>query len=198
MEIKQPSFYRDLLESILQETADWTRYVSSKGGDSISIYAPVNHPITIGEETVVLVRIEVPLILRWNGMFGAYFMDQDYDHLDNIYDDKKAWAQFENSIGKILGLPGLKLGKDRDFFEPLDGGDEPGIRPIMHVADIEHLIKQYAITAGKDRVIKTLLTAIKHDRVDVSEPVNILKQQGIDWPELDSILKSLQGLKGQL
>lgn len=158
MTTKQPSYYRNLLESVLTETVDWTRYVSSKGGDALSIYAPVNHPITIGKETVVLVRIEVPLILRWNGMFGAYFMDQDYDHLDNIYNDKKAWAQFENSVSKILGLPGLKLGKGRDFFEPLDGGDEPGIRPIMHVADIEHLIKQYAVTAGKDRVIKTLLS----------------------------------------
>lgn len=192
MDTNQPSFYRDLLESILQETADWTRYVSSKGGDNISVYAPVNHPIIIGEETVVLVHIEVPLTIRWNGMFGAYFMDQDYDHLDNIYNDKNAWAQVENSVGKVLGLPSLKLGKGRDFFEPLNGSDEPGIRPIMHIADIEHLIKQYATTAGKDRVLKTLLNAIKHDRVDVTEPITMMKQQGIDWPELDSILKSLK------
>lgn len=192
MDTKQPSFYRDLLESILQETGDWTRYVSTKGGDGLSIYAPVNHPITIGEETVVLVSIEVPLAERWNGMFGAYFMDQDYDNLDNIYDDKNAWAQFEKSVGQTLGLSGLKLGKGRDFFEPLNGGDEPGIRPIMHIADIEHLMKQYAMIAGKDRVLKTLLNAVKHDRIDVSEPIAMLKQQGVDWPELDAIMKSMK------
>lgn len=196
METKQPVFYRDLLESILQETADWTKYVGYKTGDTLSIYAPVNHPITIGEETVALTRLEVPLTMRWNGMFGAYFMDQDFDNIKNIYKDKNAWAQIENSIGRVLDLTGLKLGAGRDFFEPLNGGDEPGIRPVMHVADIEHLLKKYAMTVGKDRVLKTLLSGLKHNRADISEPISMLKQQGIDWPELDSIMKNITTTKG--
>jgi hypothetical protein len=196
MKKKHPAFYRDLLESILQETADWTKYVRFIS-DELTINAPVNHAITIGEETVVLTKIEVPLTLRWKGMFGAYFMDQDFDHLSNIYDDKNAWAQVENSVGKVLGLNGLKLGKGRDFFEPLNGGDDPGIRPIMHLANIEHLIKQYAVTAGKNQVLKMLLSAVKYNSIDVIEPITILKQQGINWPELDSILQSLNATKNE-
>lgn len=173
--------------------ADWTNYVAYKG-DYIAIHAPVNHAITIGEDTVVLVSIEIPLSLGWKGTIGAYFMDQDFNATHNIYDDKNAWAQLESSVGKVLGLPGLKLGRGRDFFEPLNG-EGVGIRPVMPMSVISGMIKNYVKAAGKDRVLKMILRAIK-DGVDVSDLVDSIKQQGGDsWPEMASIEKSINAGK---
>lgn len=189
MEPKQPSYYRDLLESIVNESNEWINKVSSKWGDGLSIFMDINHPITIGDDTVVLTRIEVPLNASWNGMMGAYFMDQDFDALENI-ENPAAWAQLEKSIGNALGLGTVKLSAGTDFWEPLDGGDDPGIRPILPKGTNQRLFGQYVAAVGKDKILKILLRMIK-DRGDVSGIMSALAQLNVDWPELNAIRKSL-------
>lgn len=189
MEPKQPSYYRDLLESIVNESNEWINKVSSKYGDGLSIFMNINHPITIGKDTVVLTRIEVPLTGKWDGMMGAYFMDQDFDALENI-ENPTAWTQLEKSIGNALGLGQVKLSAGTNFWEPLDGGDNPGIRPILPNGTTARLLKQYIAAAGKEKILKILLRMIK-DRVDVRYIMSSLEQQNVDWPELNAIRKSL-------
>lgn len=189
MEPKQPSYYRDLLESIMNESNEWINKVSSKYGDELSIYMDINHPITIGEDTVVLTRIEVPLTSNWDGTMGAYFMDQDFDALRNI-ENPTSWAQLEKSIGNALGLGQVKLSAGTDFWEPLDGGDDPGVRPILPGGTTKRLLGQYIAAAGKDKILRILLKMIK-DRGDVRYLMLALEQQHVDWPELNAIKKSL-------
>jgi len=190
METKQPSYYRDLLESIISESPDWLNKVST-AHDALSIYMKMNHLIHIGDDTVVLTRIEVPLISGYNGMIGAYFMDQDVDLLKNIYNDQNAWAQLEKLVGDALGLGPVKLSVGRDFFKPLNGSHDVGIRPMLPSGVTEKLLGQYIVAAGKDKILKVLSSLIRSG-TDVGDIMSALEKQNVDWPELNAIRKSMQ------
>lgn len=199
MVTKQPSYYRDLLESIIQEQTDWIKSVTLGYDGDPSINMKINKPIEFGDDSVVLVKMEVPLV-GFKGLIGLYFMDQDHNNLERLEHDQEAWVELETIVGSALGLGTVTLGKGKDFYEPLNGGHDAAIRAVLPQGLDHKLFAQYIHAVGMEGAMKILLNSITRGAFAL-ETISVLKSCGLDNAALtankDAVLKALLTLVRQ-
>lgn len=199
MDIKQPSFYRDLLESILNEMVfepfkgDWKDCVELGYHDDSSINASVNIPIKINGQDAVVTGVEIPLDPNFRGLIGIYFRDEDYDTLDGLDGpgdgDDEADSAISGIVGEILGR-NVRLTKGQDFLEPLNGGDTPGARYRLPPSLISSLSTE--LRSDEKGMVRALLKLVKKGSFDTAKGIiSDLRSEGKQWPELNTIEKSI-------
>jgi len=204
METKSPSYYRDLLESLLVEkhAADWTKLVSGISGDDILTdtileISDLSIPINISTGEVTVRYLEIPIVYDWEGTIGIYFNETDSTMIDEMTDKDvdTILAAMSQGLGKLFGRA-VPVTRDPDLWEPLNGNDI-GLRLRLQPQVISGLKMDWLAAMRDDPeikkpVIRSLLLMLKNNQWATAEDwIQQLKDAGMKWPEFAPMLKSI-------
>lgn len=142
--MNQLAHYRNLLEAIAN-TNTWIQNIKAQSG-TLTIVTKPNANLNIGDDSVTVTKIEIPLSPEWGGIVGIYF--------DNPADEQKYGEDLTYVIYDNLDTPAInKL--NQLIYNALDGKFDIVIDPEI---DLEPLNGEgYGIRVNIDDDIITAL-----------------------------------------